>query len=609
MYVKAALILLIGICTRLPLWAQQVPAQVEYCGMTLYLAPGIQTQISEYIGQIYKSPRYFNEMVRRAHLYMPMIERAFQAERIPEDLKYLAIQESGLRPSVVSSSQAVGFWQFKKPTAHDMGLLVNDKIDERQHIYKASQAAAKYLSAANWDFDNWVYAVVAYYEGPTGSVKHTDPQYYGTDTMKVEDGFHWYALKAIAHKLAYEEAVQHQPRTGLRLEAHNADGGTSIRQLVLNHSMDEEHFYQHNPWILESKKLPRDGIFMYFVPKEEESVPSTTAAVSAPAPEEKPASLVIQDMATVETSSTPAQTPSDPEPKQEKSATQPKATSSTSAAVSISEIAFQSSQYPKASRDLPPNSSSYVVFDLSQDLHYSHQYILFDGSQTMTQIADHYNRRLSQLLVWNGLLPGQQPVQGSMVYLLKPSKQEYHIVRKGESLEDIGSLHLLKPRKLQKLNNLRKNDKEIYAGQKLYLKKRKPKNEKMIVLRTPEKKADKIVDITDQQAQPSAAQPANASPSPNQGTASYSGSPASTKANPTPASQTSSSSVQDVKTRWITHRVKEGETLWQISQKYGTKVEIIKMINKMESDSISEGQSLRILAKEEILMEMRKSRQ
>ena len=48
--------------------------------------------------------------------------------------------------------------------------------------------------------------------------------------------------------------------------------------------------------------------------------------------------------------------------------------------------------------------------------------------------------------------------------------------------------------------------------------------------------------------------------------------------------------------RWVQHTVKPGEALWAISQLYGTKVEIIKQINKLENDYISEGQVLRILA-------------
>lgn len=69
----------------------------------------------------------------------------------------------------------------------------------------------------------------------------------------------------------------------------------------------------------------------------------------------------------------------------------------------------------------------------------------------------------------------------------------------------------------------------------------------------------------------------------------------------------STSSLEDLandlsgKRQWITHIVAPGETLWQISQRYDTKVEIIKLINKLESSNISNGQTLRILAKPDTL--------
>jgi len=57
------------------------------------------------------------------------------ANGIPADYKYLAVIESGL-DNVVSSSNAVGYWQFLKGTARDYGLEVNKEVDERYNIEK-----------------------------------------------------------------------------------------------------------------------------------------------------------------------------------------------------------------------------------------------------------------------------------------------------------------------------------------------------------------------------------------------------------------------------------------------------------------------------------------
>jgi hypothetical protein len=53
----------------------------------------------------------------------------------------------------------VGFWQFKKFTAEEVGLRVDSHIDERMNITASSHGAAKYLKKNNFFFDNWVYAL------------------------------------------------------------------------------------------------------------------------------------------------------------------------------------------------------------------------------------------------------------------------------------------------------------------------------------------------------------------------------------------------------------------------------------------------------------------
>ena len=49
-----------------------------------------------------------------------------------------------------------------------------------------------------------------------------------------------------------------------------------------------------------------------------------------------------------------------------------------------------------------------------------------------------------------------------------------------------------------------------------------------------------------------------------------------------------------IKSKWIEHTVVANETLWGISQKYKSTVDIIKKANALKSDALSPGQSLRI---------------
>lgn len=104
--------------------------------------------------------------IKAINRYFPLMERILAEEGVPDDFKYLAVAESNLR-NVVSSAKATGFWQFRKLAAKEMGLEVNDQVDERYHVEKATRAACKYLKQLHRRFGNWTNAAAAYNVGPT----------------------------------------------------------------------------------------------------------------------------------------------------------------------------------------------------------------------------------------------------------------------------------------------------------------------------------------------------------------------------------------------------------------------------------------------------------
>jgi membrane-bound lytic murein transglycosylase D len=103
----------------------------------------------------------------RSEKHFSLIEEILANHNIPKELKYLAVIESALNNKAVSRAGAVGPWQLMAPTARMMGLHVNSRRDDRTDWYKATTAAAKYLSILYDQLNDWLLVVAAYNSGPT----------------------------------------------------------------------------------------------------------------------------------------------------------------------------------------------------------------------------------------------------------------------------------------------------------------------------------------------------------------------------------------------------------------------------------------------------------
>jgi membrane-bound lytic murein transglycosylase D len=106
--------------------------------------------------------------LKRSGRYMPIIEKLLRENNMPDDLKYLAIAESALRPHVSSEKGAIGFWQFIKETGLKYGLIINEHIDERRNVISSTRAAIRYFEDLHDKFGSWTLAAAAYNMGDAG---------------------------------------------------------------------------------------------------------------------------------------------------------------------------------------------------------------------------------------------------------------------------------------------------------------------------------------------------------------------------------------------------------------------------------------------------------
>lgn len=220
-------------------------------------------------------------MFKRAQKYFPIIEPILERNGVPDDVKYLAVIESGLT-NAVSPAGARGFWQIMKATGRENGLEVNTNVDERYNLEMATEVACKYLKKAKNKLGSWTLAAAAYNAGNAGIARRLKEQgvnnYYdlllGEETGRYI--FRIVALKEILNHpdkygFNFNKSDLYKPIPTYKVEVDSAV--TDFAQFAKRFGINYKILKLHNPWLREphlnnkSRKLytieiPKEGYYL-----------------------------------------------------------------------------------------------------------------------------------------------------------------------------------------------------------------------------------------------------------------------------------------------------------------------------------------------------------
>lgn len=182
------------------------PDPLAFCGIPVPLEdPMVKAAMEkEMLLILWNRPQVILWMKRAARLFPP-IQKILAEEQMPDDLKYVPVIESALRPHARSFAHAVGYWQFLKSTGLKYGLQIDNQMDERRNIWKSTRAACLYLKKLTAEFGSIFLALAAYNMGEHGLAVEIDAQqthnyfdlYLPLETQQ-------YLFKIIAAKLILE---------------------------------------------------------------------------------------------------------------------------------------------------------------------------------------------------------------------------------------------------------------------------------------------------------------------------------------------------------------------------------------------------------------------
>ena len=219
------------------------------------------------------------QMIKRANRYFPVIEPLLKANGIPDDFKYLMVIESNLNPIARSPAGAAGLWQFMPVTAREFGLELNDNVDERYHIEKATAAACRYFKQAYAKYGDWMAVSAAYNAGQGRISSQLDQQLasHAMDLWLVEE-----TSRYMFRLLAVKEIFKNPQRYGFLLKKEHLYPPIPYKEITVTtpianlsdfakqQGITYAQLRDANPWLREQSLKNRTGkTYVLQIPTQE----------------------------------------------------------------------------------------------------------------------------------------------------------------------------------------------------------------------------------------------------------------------------------------------------------------------------------------------------
>jgi hypothetical protein len=249
-------------------YAPPLPDTLYFCGERV---PLNIFYVRESLDREVVSNMYFQSstlfIIKRANRVLPTIERILKEEKVPEDMKYLCVIESGLQ-NVTSPAGAGGYWQFMKSTGQKYGLEISDEIDMRNDLEASTRAACRYLKELKRRFGGWTEAAAAYNCGENGLQRRLERQqqksYYD---LLLNQETQRYVFRILALKLI----LQHPTDYGFTVRRCDTYPELKYTEVILSgkdvdlvqFAIDNGTTYKMlrilNPWLTTDKLKNKDG--------------------------------------------------------------------------------------------------------------------------------------------------------------------------------------------------------------------------------------------------------------------------------------------------------------------------------------------------------------
>ncbi len=263
-------------------WLAQLrlPETLDFCGEPIPLdLPEVREALERELLLLLQQPGQLVLYQKRAGRYFELFERFLREAGMPLDLRYVALAESALLPTVQSPKQAVGLWQFIPETARKMGLQVDEFVDERRHPERSTHAAVRYLQQGYQLFGSWTLAVAGYnmgHENLQAQLRTQGVTSFYDAFLNEETTRYIYRIAAIKHVLENSAAYGLEVPSALRYQPPRvrilrwAEAIPDLIAWARQQGIRYKDVRLLNPWILQPRlpAPPPGKVYEIAVPEE-----------------------------------------------------------------------------------------------------------------------------------------------------------------------------------------------------------------------------------------------------------------------------------------------------------------------------------------------------
>ena len=264
---------------------QQVVKDVTYSDIWEYIVQNnvknevvLTEQILSYMNVHLKDLDKFEEYLNDSYYFMYFVINELEKNNLPIELSILPYIESNYDPFSISSSGAVGMWQFMPRTGRLYNLNKSWWNEDRHDPYKSTEAAVSYLKYLYQRFDKDIYLTLAAYNAGPSLVDRRISQ----NKRKEDDSDFWslnlpsQTKNYVPKYLALRELIFNSEEYGLKMpkipydsvvEKIVIDGQVEILALSEFLEIKPELLYKLNAGYTKWASAPEDKS-IFFIPKE-----------------------------------------------------------------------------------------------------------------------------------------------------------------------------------------------------------------------------------------------------------------------------------------------------------------------------------------------------